>query len=540
MSGNSASFPGSSFLRISDNLESFRENMRKSSRTGSLPELAKQFVRDAQQIFPHTCIGFFHASPGDHDWHPLVDVPGRDIAALSLQPFSENGKDCAVHSARDTMTLIQHLSDASEICILLSLTDAAGRFSDTDQLSLRLLAGIFDRTYQDMVHRRNEKAMLFSLNHRILQLNSLIDTGIEIASIDPNALPHRLALTRAISLTNASTGLVKISEGENILEAYRFPEHASPAARENRDSITAEFEFSGKKYLFELSDKESRAGAIPFEETDRMLLDALTKQVHASLENRHLHEQAIENERNERELSVAASIQRKIIPVKLPSIPGYEIAGRNIPSRSVGGDYYDCIPLPDKRFALIIADVSGKGVPAALLVSSLHAYLTAYLEAHDSLPTLARKLNRALFHASTEDRFVTALLAVLTPDTGDIEYLSAGHNPAYILKSDHTVEELKLGGIPLGMLEADFPYQSEHTTLTKGGGLLLYTDGVTEAENEHHELYEQQHSLSGFLASRKPVHADQFIEDLLSELRNHTGSAPQNDDITALYLIRKP
>ena len=539
MSGNSSSTPRSSLLRISPQLESFRENLRKSSRTGTLSELAKQFVADAQQMLPGACIGFFHASPGDHEWKPLVEGPGRGVAALSVQPFSTNAKDCTVQVTRETMTLIQHLSDSSQICIQVALTDSEGRFSDTDELSLRVLAGIFDRTYQDMVHRRNEKGMLFSLNHRILQLNSLIDTGIEIASIDSNALPHRLALIRAISLTNASTGLVKITDGTVILEEYRFPEHSSRVNAAEKNTIRSEFEFSGKNYLFELSDKESRTGAIPFEETDRMLLDALTKQVHASLENRHLHEQSLENERIEKELSVAASIQRKIIPLTLPSIPGYEIAGRNIPSRSVGGDYYDCIPLPDKRYALIIADVSGKGVPAALLVSSLHAYLAAYLEAYDSLPTLARKLNKALFHASTEDRFVTALLAILTPESGDIEYLSAGHNPAYILKSDHTVEELKLGGIPLGMLEADFPYQSEHATLTKGGGLLLYTDGVTEAENDHHELYEQQHSLSGFLASRRPVHAEQFIEDLLIELRNHTGSAPQNDDITALYLIRK-
>ncbi|HUL45401.1 MAG TPA: PP2C family protein-serine/threonine phosphatase [Bacteroidota bacterium] len=537
MNAHTSAPPSATLVRIADQMESFRENLRKVSRTGTAADLANQFIRDAQIVFPNASLRFLHASPGSGQWEVLAGDAGSKSTAHLPRPSDDDGKSSAVHSEKNELTVSQTLADGSRIRVVLVNMPAQSQISDTDELSLRVLTGVLETIYGEMLHRRNEKAMLFSLNHRILQLNSLIDTGIEIATIDPHALPHRLALVRAISLTNASTGMVRVSDANAVLEEYRFPEHSSRV--KDGKSIQSGFEFSGRTYVFEISDKESRSGVIPFEETDQMLLDALTKQVHASLENRHLHEQAIENERIERELSVAASIQRKIIPLKLPAVPGYEIAGINIPSRSVGGDYYDCIPLPDKRYALIIADVSGKGVPAALLVSSLHAYLTAYLEGNDPLPALAGKLNKALFRASTEDRFVTALLALLTPATGDIEYLSAGHNPAYILKSDHTIEELKLGGIPLGMLDADFPYQSEHRKLTPGEGLLLYTDGVTEAENERHELYEQAHSLSGFLASRRPERAESFIGDLISEIRSHTGSASQNDDITAMYLIRK-
>ena len=285
-------------------------------------------------------------------------------------------------------------------------------------------------------------------------------------------------------------------------------------------------------------DKESRAGVTPFEETDHLLLDALARQVHASLENRYLHEQALEKQRIEQEMSVAATIQQKILPVALPELKGYDLSGINIPSKSVGGDYYNCIPLHDGRFALVIADVAGKGVPAALLVSSLHAYLSAYLEGSFAITRLAARLNKVLYNDSTADKFITAFFAILTPETGDLDCLSAGHNPAYILRKDGTIQELHAGGLPLGTIDMDIPYQSERVTLGRGERLFLYTDGVTEAENEHHVLYELDFPVTDFLTKHTPDSSETFISDLIADIRKFTGSAPQNDDITAMYLRR--
>jgi sigma-B regulation protein RsbU (phosphoserine phosphatase) len=187
---------------------------------------------------------------------------------------------------------------------------------------------------------------------------------------------------------------------------------------------------------------------------------------------------------------------------------------------------------------LIIADVSGKGVPAALLVSSLHAYLSAYLESMTSLTELAARLNKVIWSASTDDKFITVYLALLSPETGEIESLNAGHNPAYVLRRDNTVLELKVGGLPIGMLNMNIPYESERFTLGKGERLFLYTDGITEASNEQNEFYEQVTPLIDFFVGHRSQRAEAFISDLIGEIKRFSGSAPQSDDITALYLHR--
>lgn len=220
------------------------------------------------------------------------------------------------------------------------------------------------------------------------------------------------------------------------------------ATGDSTTRISSSFTFGENTYTFELYDKESRAGILPFEETDQLLLDALARQVHASLENRYLHQQALEKQKIEQEIAVAALIQQRILPASLPEIDGYDVAGINIPSKSVGGDYYDCIPLADGRFALVIADVAGKGVPAALLVSSLHAYFSAYLQSGMSLVEIMVRLNRVICQASTDDKFITAFIALLTPGTGEVEAINGGHNPVYWLRVDKTVDELNRGRPP--------------------------------------------------------------------------------------------
>jgi sigma-B regulation protein RsbU (phosphoserine phosphatase) len=383
--------------------------------------------------------------------------------------------------------------------------------------------------------------MVFSLNHRVLQLTSLIDTGIEVSKLDNADTVHRLALQRAASLTNASKGFVAIESGGRVRETVTFPDGiAVKPAQEKGAQINAGFSFGGETYTFGLFDKESRSGVIPFEDTDQMLLEALARQVHASLENRSLLQQALDKEKMERDLALAASIQQLIIPKSLPAVEGYDIAGVNIPTKSVGGDYYDCIPLPDGRYALVVADVAGKGIPAALLVSSLHAYLQAYLASGAiTLVELSRRLNKAICQSSPDDKFITAFIAMLSPATGEVESVNLGHNTVYHLKSDGNVGELNDGGLALGMLDIDFPYQTQKLTIEKGERLLLYSDGIPEAMDANDQLFESVLPLAPYLAKHRPDRAEEFIADLVGEIRAFTGDTPQSDDITALYLVRR-
>ncbi len=526
--------------RLSDHIESLQAGFRKLSRAATLKDLGRQFAGVVGAMFIHKMIDLAYRPADSEKWEDLVEGSAEGLKRLHAHSTRKLAAASEIHGAAGAITVVHRLADKSLIGLVVSGKSKVERYSEVDVLSLRLFVTLFDNAYQDMLYRRSEKGLVFSLNHRILQLNSLIDTGIEVSTLDENASPHRLALVRAASLTNASKGVVRVKRGKELLEEYAFPEGATPApAHTAGNRIKTSFTFSSDTYTFDLFEKESRSGTLAFEDTDQLLLDALARQVHASLENRYLHQQALEKQRIEQEMTVAATIQKKIIPVSLPVIHGYDVAGRNIPSKSVGGDYYDCIPLPDGRYALVVADVTGKGVPAALLVSSLHAYLSAYLELSNTLAELLGKLNKALCNATTDDKFVTAFIAVLSPETGELEFSSAGHNPGYLLKADGMVEEINIGGPPLGAFDLDFPYLSGRTSIGKGERLLLYTDGVTEAMNEKDELYERKLSLSDFLARNKPDRADTFITDLIADIRKFTGSAPQSDDITVLYLRRK-
>ena len=515
-------------------IEALQEAIQVLSGPGTLKEQSARFRAVVGEYFGGDQVKLLRRTTGQ--WESLGGGPEGHEGVLPI-PAGGDGGTSALEGG--SIRIVRKLVDGSEVGVVLLRRGTGDPYTGADLITLRLFLTLFENVYREMISRRNEKDLIFSLNHRVLQLNSLIDTGIEVSKIAGTALPHHLALERAASLTNASKGVLRVTRGGRTEEEGWFPHGGAPEGGAPREGgISSAFDFGGETYTFRLFDKESRSGIIPFDETDQLLLDALSRQVHASLENLYLHREALEKQKIEQDIAVAAAIQQRILPKVLPVIEGYDIAGVNIPSKSVGGDYYDCIPLPDGRFAMVIADVAGKGVPAALLVSSFHAYLTAYLEAAMPLVELGRRLNRVISRASTEDKFITAFFALLTPSSGGLETLSAGHNPVFLRHTDGTLQELTLGGIPLGMLDMDFPYQSETLTLAKGERLLLYTDGIPEAADARQRMYEEDFPLKDHMSSHVPPRAETFIQELIADVKKFTGSAPQNDDITALYLLK--
>ena len=523
--------------RLADTL---RQDLDSLPRNAPLPDLLRRFLGFLQGAFPHSSVGLaYQLRPGDR-WVGVGEDPSShwDDHIKGTEGDKQAGlefdvNDTVLHGA-------QCLGNSgARVAVRIERTPPAG-FDDIDLVALRLYCSLLDAVSRTLLTRQTEKGLVFSLNQRVLQLTSLIDTGIEVTRLDAGMSPHQLALERAASMTNASRGILIVENQDKTREVYCFP-HAHDAVPEARtgNHIASSFSFHQHTYTFQLFEKESRGAEQGFEDTDQMILDALVRQVHASLENRFLHAQALEKQRIEQDIAVAASIQQRLLPASLPAIEGYDAAGINIPSKSVGGDYYDCIPLPDGRIALVIADVSGKGVPAALLVSSLHAYLSAYLESPLTPVDLARRLNRVIWNAAPEDKFITAFLGILSPATGELISVNAGHTPVYLLRESGTVEELGKGGLPFGMLELDLPYTAETTVIQPGDRLLLYTDGVTEAMNEMGELYDSVRPFKEFFARHRPATADRFIQDLIGDVKAFMGSALQNDDITAMYLVRK-
>lgn len=524
--------------RLALQVGSLEESFEALTGASNVKDLARRFFHILSGNLVTTNIGVYYKATPHSVWEKLYGKEGEaGEAELGDAPKAFTVKSFCGKVPK--VVAVHPLSDRSSIGIVLGRRLGGSAYSSLEQLSLHIFLQMFAAAYHVHLQQRKEKALIFSLNHRLLQLNSLIDTGIEMTRGKKCGAPQALALERAASLTNASWGMFRRKAGKTVAETLAFPDGAhirKPSAKAHH--IRSRFTFRGSTFIFDLYEKESRNGTVPFDETDQLLLDAVAQQVHAVVESAFLQQQELERQKIERDIALAASIQQRILPTVLPRIAGYDIVGANIPTKAVGGDYFDCLPLGDGRMALVIADVAGKGIPAALLVSSFHAYLTAFLDQTGTLVELAQRLNRAIHHASTAERYITALIGILDPASGMLHSINAGHNPAYVLRNDGTLLELSKGGIAFGMIDMDFPYEQDTLRLEHGERVLFYTDGVTEAMDRAGQFYDHDDALRTFFMNTKPDRAEEFVHALLADVARFTVAALQSDDITAMYLLR--
>ncbi len=518
-------------------IKSFQEGFKILAEASSLQEIAANFNHILRGSLLITDINIFFRSKNSNNWTDLYlsNVSCRDYLYL----ISKDNQTVEFHEGIPIKASVMHqMIDGSSFGLLLGNKLDKTDYTEEEKIILQVFIQLFDNAYQSYKGHIKEKQLNFSLNHRLLQLNTLIDTGIEISKLKNKNTLLEMALERAVSLTNASKGILEIVKNDRVLGVIKLPSTIELSElSKSKNVIETSVEYRGFKYNVKLVDKESRSGFVDFDETDRTLLEAFARQVLAAVENQQLHKEALENETIKKELSVASSIQKKIIPNKLPEINGYDIAGINIPSKEVGGDYYDCYQLSDGRFALIMADVTGKGVPAALLVSTLNASLKAYLDMNLSLSELAVKINKIIFNASTPDKFITFFIAILNPANGELDIVNAGHNPTLILKNDGSLQKIEAGGVALGMFDMGLPFEGQKLVLEPGEKLLMYTDGIPEAMTMEEEEYSDE-KLEEFFIKQSDDNAKNFIDALIQDVKSFTKDTPQSDDITALFLVR--
>jgi len=238
-----------------------------------------------------------------------------------------------------------------------------------------------------------------------------------------------------------------------------------------------------------------------------------------------------------RDLEIAREIQRWLVPATPPQIPGLEIAFWSRPANTVAGDYYDVVPMEFDGDApnvlLVVADVAGKSLPAALLMATFQASLRTLATTSRSLPDLVRGVNRySCAHSLDGRRFTTAFLARLNPATGELIYTNAGHNAPLLWRASGTLERLDVGGIPLG-IQSEHAYECGSSILRHGDMLVIFTDGVVEAVNERGEEYEESRLIP--LVQRCSAKGAQgLVDSLMFELKVFGGQASQHDDITCM------
>lgn len=527
--------------RLSLQAESFQEGFKILTRSNSFDEIVNNFRHLLRANFILTDLSLLYKKTSESGWERIIPRGKIDEADLPFQDHQKDQTQIYFDHQKYNAVVILPLADSSYLGILLGVKLDGTRFSDFDKITLQILLQVFSSAYESFINQKKEKQLIFELNEKILQLNNLIDAGIEIARFENQHILFDLALERIVSLANASSALVRISDvGSNKPgQVITFPQGTTQGSIiDNPYRIESSFEFNKKSYLFILSEKETRKGATHFNELDKLLLQSIARQVKTGIENDFLLKESVEKEQIEKELRLAASIQQRIIPRELPAIEGYELAGINIPSKEVGGDYYDCIKLNVGKYALIIADVAGKGIGAALLVNTLNAALYSYLEFQLPLTEMADKLNKLIYNSSPSDKFITFFIAVLDSKSGGLDIVNAGHNPILLLRNDGKLEKIDAGGIGLGMLDLGIPYQGQNLVMNPGDKLFLYTDGIPEAMNKNEEEYSDPRMIEFFIKNSHNPTPD-FIRAIVKDVNTFVDGAPQSDDITSLILKRK-
>ena len=273
-----------------------------------------------------------------------------------------------------------------------------------------------------------------------------------------------------------------------------------------------------------------------FTEDDLAVLAGVAAPAGMAIENAQLHDDVLRQQAIERDLEMARRVQQGLLPSGPPEFPGYRFFDFYEPARHVGGDSYDYVPLPDGRLAVVLADVSGKGVSAALLMAKLSAEARYCLASERDPAEAIRRLNRTFSSSGWEDRFVTLVLAVLDPTTDQMQVVNAGHLPP-LVRHGKTVEMPgeEFAGLPLGVVP-DYPYEAFSVTLAAGECAAFYTDGFSEAMNAAGELYGMDRMKARF-ADDVPDAAE-LGKHLLDDVEQFVSGHPQSDDMCLVCIGR--
>ncbi len=293
--------------------------------------------------------------------------------------------------------------------------------------------------------------------------------GYEESDIDD----VRLKLGKGILGWVATTG-----EGIIVPDVSKDDRYV-PARVITRSEMAAPLRYEGRVIgVFNLESDRLDA----FRPRDFELLLMFSNHAAISIMNAHLHAEASAKQRLEEQLSVARDIHTRLLPREAPAIPGHVLVGRNIPSSAVGGDYFDFLPLPGGRWGILVADVSGNGIPAGLIMAGFRSEVRACMRREDDPRKVLAEVNEVLARELEAEHFVTAFLGIYSPESGTLVYSSAGHEPGLLVRADGSVEQLTEGGLLLGVFpEAVYGRAMVHLGL--GDRLLLYTDGFSDGSD---------------------------------------------------------
>lgn len=280
----------------------------------------------------------------------------------------------------------------------------------------------------------------------------------------------------------------------------------------------------------------NKTGDQGFDEDDQRLLAIIGAQSAQVLERARLLEEEKAAERLREDVRLAERIQAGLLPDRAPEVSGYDMAGATQPARHVGGDYFDFLGLSDRRWGLALGDVSGKGLPASLLMANLQATLRGQAFQDTSCHDCVAWCNRLLFRSTPTDKFATLFYSVLDTRSHVLTYCNAGHEQPFLLTGSGEVKRLPTGGLAVGILE-EFDYEDDIVHIQPGDILVIFSDGVTDVVNEQDEPFGEDRLLALLMEIRDLTAAD-MIAAVRRDLAEHAGKMPPFDDVTMVVVKR--
>lgn len=499
----------------------------------------------------------------DDQWSAL-QIP----APASTPAIAGVGDEGVSDWARDVLTasgsaLLVPLEKAGRLVGVLLLGDRGEPYGAEERLfaetlSVSAAAAIDNGRVYEELQRLNQRLSL-----KVYQLDSLFDITREL-----NRSPD-VSRIREVLLTNAM-GHVLTTRALMLHDGRVVEQRGCALTPEERARVEA-----GSQKLAELADERSvcdlaegevrdillrlkmdtviplrsgeschgalllgsKASGKPLADEDRDFLRSLASQAAAALDNVRLTREFVEKQKIEKEMAIARRIQRALLPESEPGIEGWDIAGINIPCLTVGGDYFDYVARGDGKHWLVIADVSGKGTGAALLMASVQAALHALAGVGDiSLEALSERLNELVYDSTEGNRYVTAFFASVDASTGETSFVNAGHCFPVLLRANGTVERLEEGSQVIGLLPK-ISLSTGRTRLDSGDLLVLYTDGLSETSSPEGEEFEEERIIEIMRESAgKP--SREIMATLLSRVRVFAAEAGLADDLTLMVVQR--
>ena len=406
-----------------------------------------------------------------------------------------------------------------------------------------------------------------TLDTTALQMSALIRAGNELAKDQPLPKLFQLILDLSIEAVGAERGVLMTLESEDELvvraakgSAFRISSAVRDRVLNTHDSVLVRDTQLEDAYRMRQSIVEQRVRtfmAAPLQTKDRVIgliyvdspslmrvftkddLNLLTVMANtAAIRIEHARLAEIEHQERlmARMLEQAAEIQKRHLPARAPQVPGLDLAGHNAPCLTVGGDYYDFFPYPNGRVAMVLGDVSGKGMPASLLMMSLQARVQVLIEEPEDLGAVMTRLNRLTSTNCPSNRFITFFMCLLDGSTGDLIFSNAGHNPPLLMRANGTVEWLEAGGCVLGIMPM-MKYDAARNRLDQGDVLVVFSDGVTDAMNPQGDEFGEAR-LAEVVNAHRTGSSAAILEAVNGAIADWAAGTPLPDDLTLLIARR--